>query len=210
MKHNIDNPALACCILAGGKSSRFGSNKALAIWPPGNHTVIEAVIAAASQVTADITIITDRPEEYSFTGLPCRPDLFKGGGPVSGIHAALCHASTDRILALACDMPAVSGHFLQWLASLFTWAPAVIPESDHGPEPLHAMAQVTDSGFRFPPPTGKARWPQAYIEKNTLPARCSRRVPGQGIQGYSLDERQQAGGTAKNHGGCLCSILTCP
>ena len=139
MHRNCKNNHISCCILAGGQSSRFGSNKALAGWPPGNHTVIEAVISAASHVTTDITIITHMPEEYAFTGLPCRPDLLRGCGPVSGIHSALCHTSTDRVLILACDMPAVSGHFLQWLVSITTWAPAVIPESDHGPEPLHAV-----------------------------------------------------------------------
>ncbi len=89
-------------VLAGGRSRRFGSDKALAIY--GGTTLIEHAIAAlAPQVDAilvcgrsidGVTCVADRPA----------PDL----GPLGGLNAALCHAAAcgfDAVVTIPCDMP---------------------------------------------------------------------------------------------------------
>jgi molybdopterin-guanine dinucleotide biosynthesis protein A len=89
-------------VLAGGRSRRFGSDKALAML--GGMTLIEHAIAAlAPQVDAmlvcgrsidGMTSVADRPA----------PDL----GPLGGVNAALCHAaanSFEAVVTIPCDMP---------------------------------------------------------------------------------------------------------
>ncbi len=129
---------ISCAIIAGGKSSRFGSNKAVAAWD-AHGSVISAVIKSVSHVTSNIMIIAGDQQPYQSLHLPVYPDIIPGYGPLSGIHAALSLSSTDRVLILACDMPAISSHFLEYLISVISWAPVVVPVSTSGPEPLHAI-----------------------------------------------------------------------
>jgi molybdopterin-guanine dinucleotide biosynthesis protein A len=129
---------VSCSIIAGGQSTRFGSNKALAQWD-SQRSVIGSVIESVSQVTDRIMIISGDTQAYRSFGLPVHPDLIPGHGPASGIHAALSLSQTDRVLILACDMPALSYRFLHYMLSVSSWAPVVVPESDTGPEPLHAI-----------------------------------------------------------------------
>lgn len=129
---------LSVAIMAGGKSSRFGSNKALAPWL-NSRPVIDSVVAAARTVTDSIIIISPDAQPYRHLDIPVYPDIIPGHGPLSGVHTALCMAETPRVLILACDMPAVSPGFLRYMASINSYAPVVVPESDSGMEPLHAI-----------------------------------------------------------------------
>lgn len=139
MPYTADITDITCAILAGGQSSRFGSNKAMACWDDQKTTMIEAVIKAASQVIPHCMIIADNPAPYTSTGLPVHPDIIPGCGPISGIHSALVNSCTSRVLVLGCDMPMVSVHFITWLACIKTYAPVTVPESKSGLEPLHAI-----------------------------------------------------------------------
>lgn len=86
-------------ILAGGRSSRFGSDKALALMPDG-RTLLDYAIAALAPHVAQVVIcgrpggLADRPQ----------PDL----GPLGGLNAALHHARANGfagVLSSGCDMP---------------------------------------------------------------------------------------------------------
>lgn len=90
-------------ILAGGRSSRFGSDKALARMRDG-RTLIDHSIAALSPHVEEI-VICGRTME-GVIGLPDRPapDM----GPLGGLNAALHHALTngyEAVLTTGCDMP---------------------------------------------------------------------------------------------------------
>ncbi|MDJ0277745.1 molybdenum cofactor guanylyltransferase [Sphingomonas sp. 2R-10] len=89
-------------ILGGGRSSRFGSDKALATL--GGQALIDRVAAAlAPQVDAMIVVGRDHPGLTAVADRPA-PDL----GPLGGIAGALHHAVThgfDRILTVPCDAP---------------------------------------------------------------------------------------------------------
>ncbi|HEX2770080.1 MAG TPA: formate dehydrogenase accessory sulfurtransferase FdhD, partial [Geobacteraceae bacterium] len=72
-------------ILAGGKSSRMGSNKALLPYKGGRF--IEAIHRQLSEIFEEVLLVTNNPEQYEF--LPCRKvaDLFPGAGALAGIHS---------------------------------------------------------------------------------------------------------------------------
>ncbi|MBW1926129.1 MAG: molybdenum cofactor guanylyltransferase [Deltaproteobacteria bacterium] len=134
---NPSRPSRSAAILAGGKSRRFGSNKALAPWLTGH--VIDAVAKAAIGACREVIIIADEPEPYSYSGLPVFPDIMPGLGPLAGLQSALRHAKGERVLLLGCDMPLLNSELLNLMWEIPAWAPVVIPVTPHGLEPLHAI-----------------------------------------------------------------------
>lgn len=123
-------------ILAGGQSSRMGSNKALLPYQGGRF--IEAIHRQLRAQFAEVILVTNNPEQYPF--LPCRkvPDLYPGMGALAGIHAGLSHSMTERIFVVACDMPYLNSRLIRHIACRPAERAVVVPCSDRGTEPLHA------------------------------------------------------------------------
>ena len=124
-------------ILAGGSSSRMGSNKALLLHKGGR--IIEGVYRAMSELFEEVIIVTNTPQVYDF--LPCRKvaDIYPGKGVFAGIHAGLQASSEPAVFVAACDMPHLNGDLIRHLATLRDGADMVLPWSDSGFEPLHAL-----------------------------------------------------------------------
>jgi molybdopterin-guanine dinucleotide biosynthesis protein A len=124
-------------ILAGGRSSRMGSNKALLPYRGG--LFIEAIHRQLSALFPRVLLVTNTPEQYDF--LPCRKvgDLFPEMGALAGLHSGLFHSDTEQIFAVACDMPYLDERLIRYLAGRRHQGDLVIPEGEVGPEPLHAL-----------------------------------------------------------------------
>lgn len=124
-------------ILAGGRSSRMGSNKALLPFRGGRF--IEAIHRQLTELFSEVILVTNTPEQFAF--LPCRTvaDLFPGMGVLAGLHAGLLHAETEQIFAVACDMPYLNSALIRRLVLLRDRADVVIPMTESGAEPLHAL-----------------------------------------------------------------------
>jgi molybdopterin-guanine dinucleotide biosynthesis protein A len=89
-------------VLAGGRSSRFGSDKAAAL-VDGKPMLDRVIEALAPQV--DAVVVCGRMGA-GYEGIPDRPaaDL----GPLGGLNAALHHAAShgfDAVLTVPCDTP---------------------------------------------------------------------------------------------------------
>ncbi|KAB2333142.1 molybdenum cofactor guanylyltransferase [Cytobacillus depressus] len=93
-------------IIAGGKSSRMGTNKALL--KIGGKTVVEKIVSELKGTVSEIIIVTNSYEDYRFLGLPMVCDQWQDMGPLAGIHAGLNASSTEKNLVVACDMPFIS------------------------------------------------------------------------------------------------------
>jgi molybdenum cofactor guanylyltransferase len=108
-------------ILIGGRSSRFGSDKAFAqlddesLAARAGHTVERAFVG--SKITF-VSAASDQFDSSMLFGLghPVIADLKPGFGVWSALHAALAYAQTDWIVLLACDFPYVSTGALTLLA----------------------------------------------------------------------------------------------
>lgn len=124
-------------VLAGGKSSRFGSNKALASWRNGN--VMDAVASAVMDISDELFIVANEPATYKYMGLPIIKDTIINAGPMAGLLSALKSARGNRAFIAACDMPLLNPGLIQWMWGIETWAAAVIPKTPNGLEPLHAI-----------------------------------------------------------------------
>ena len=102
----------AAFILAGGRSSRMGTDKALLRL--GAVTLIERAINTVRQVFDEAVLVGDK-ERLSAFG-PVLQDSFAGQGPLAGIHAALSSGYARQLnLVLSVDVPGLPAAFLQYL-----------------------------------------------------------------------------------------------
>ncbi len=93
-------------ILAGGKSRRFGSPKALATL--GDETILARVLRAHVAAGLSTFIVADEAGKFAEHGVPVLVDLVPGAGPLGGLHAALSRvveAGGDGVCVTGCDTP---------------------------------------------------------------------------------------------------------
>jgi molybdopterin-guanine dinucleotide biosynthesis protein A len=124
-------------ILAGGKSSRMGSNKAFL--KIKGKTFIEVQIELLRKMFNDIAISVNTPLEYEYLNLPIFKDIYPGKGPLGGIYTSLVNSNSSHTFMLACDMPFVRLELIKYLKDLTKEYDVVIPKSEKGLEPLHAF-----------------------------------------------------------------------
>lgn len=123
-------------ILAGGKSSRMGTNKALLTIE--GKTVIERIAEQLGGIVDECLIVTNTFHDYEFLQLPMVEDKWKDMGPLAGIEAGLTASKTDKNLIVACDMPFISIEWGQYLLSQLEHYQAAVPEVDGQLHPLFA------------------------------------------------------------------------
>jgi len=100
-------------ILAGGQSRRLGVNKALL--KIGDQTVIEiAVRLMRSVFSKNLLCVNDLPA-FAFLQLPMVQDLYRQGGPLAGLHAALHQITTSKAFLIPCDMPLLNKELIEFL-----------------------------------------------------------------------------------------------
>jgi molybdenum cofactor guanylyltransferase len=130
-------PDVAAFILAGGKSTRMGTDKAFVTLE--GSTLLARALEIARSVTPNVHIVGDPAKFAQFA--PVVADIFPNCGPLAGIHAALRSSSTDLNLILAVDVPLVSTAFLQYLIERSWRNPAVVTvaQTDGGYQPLSAI-----------------------------------------------------------------------
>ncbi|MBW3636732.1 MAG: molybdenum cofactor guanylyltransferase [Armatimonadetes bacterium] len=122
-------------ILAGGKSSRMGREKALL--PFGNEPLIARIAGVLAPIFPQICVVTPKTEIAEAAYLPMISDSFPNRGPLGGIHTALGHFEAPTFV-LACDMPFLNADFIRFLAQNFNGS-ALVPQNEGGFEPLHAV-----------------------------------------------------------------------
>ena len=124
-------------VLAGGKSSRYGKNKALENM--NGSRLIERVVRVMDAIFDRIVIITNTPEEYAFLGLPMYEDVIKGLGPIGGIYTGLKTITDEAGFFVACDMPFLNAHLIRHMIRMKADYDAVVPKIDWKIEALHAL-----------------------------------------------------------------------
>ena len=142
---------LSLLILAGGKSTRMGQDKAWLMLD--GRPLVMRVIDRVVQLVDEVIVSTNQSDAFdawlpSLTLPACTvADRYPGVGPLAGLHAGLLAARSDLVLALATDMPFVNPTLIRFLADLATGSDvdAVVPRvpspetGQIGLEPLHAI-----------------------------------------------------------------------
>ena len=124
-------------ILAGGKSRRMGLNKAFL--KIGEQAIIERVTKKMSVVGQEVILVTNSPDEYAHLGRQMVSDVYPGKGSLGGIYSGLRAASNHYALVVACDMPFLNTSLLRYMILLSTEHDVVVPNTQKGLEPLHAI-----------------------------------------------------------------------
>jgi molybdopterin-guanine dinucleotide biosynthesis protein A len=148
-------------VLAGGASSRFGRDKALA--EVSGRTMLEHVCALLESVVGRVAVVGP-PQRYAHLGIRVVPDHWPGSGPLGGIATALLDAAKQDArctwcMIAGCDLPFLRRDWLEYLVTRArrSKADAVMPVSPRGAEPLCAayrtsaaslLAQELDRGVR--------------------------------------------------------------
>jgi molybdopterin-guanine dinucleotide biosynthesis protein A len=101
-------------VLAGGRSMRFGSDKAMALW--NGVPLIEHVVDRLATIASTVIVCGRQHERVAWVADRPAGDL----GPLGGLNAALHHAAAngfDRVITVPCDTPFLDEGLLACLTS---------------------------------------------------------------------------------------------
>jgi molybdopterin-guanine dinucleotide biosynthesis protein A len=124
-------------ILLGGKSSRYGSNKAFV--EIDGVRLLDRVARVMKSIFHRIVLLTNTPQEYAYLEMPMVEDLIKGLGPMGGIYTGLMTLSDQAGFFVACDMPFLSESLIRHMVDVRGDFDVVVPRMDWMLEPLHAL-----------------------------------------------------------------------
>ncbi len=123
-------------LLAGGSSSRMGTDKGLVKFQ--GRRLAEYALDLLSRFCDEILISTAHPE-YAAFGFRTIPDQLPGKGPLSGLAATLPHSSNEWNLVLGCDMPYANSALFEFLIEKTGVSLGVVPIHDNLIEPVAAI-----------------------------------------------------------------------
>ncbi len=124
-------------VLAGGQSSRLGTDKSLI--NVNGRPLIEQVVAKLASLGDEVIIVTNSPEKYRHLGVRLVGDVYPGKGALGGIYSGLKAAAYTYSLVVACDMPFLNLALLRYMVLQACEHDVVIPRLGGLPEPLHAI-----------------------------------------------------------------------
>ncbi|HEX8678793.1 MAG TPA: molybdenum cofactor guanylyltransferase [Chthoniobacterales bacterium] len=124
-------------LLAGGKSSRMGRDKAF-VEIDGVPLWQRQLRLLEQLAPAEIYLAGPPREEWNDAACTVIPDAQEDSGPLAGIVSALRRSRTPLLLALAVDLPNITSDYLERLLDLCTNDRGVVPRTDRF-EPLVAI-----------------------------------------------------------------------
>ena len=134
-------------VMAGGASSRFGTDKALAELQ--GKSMLARTVDLVSSVCDGVAVVA-ASNKLANTVVETILDRWPGEGPLGGILTALLDAKErsgedTSALIVSCDMPFLTAEWLHHIANRASGsdAEAVVPKSAEGWEPLCACWRVS-------------------------------------------------------------------
>lgn len=128
---------VSCAILAGGRGTRLGEDKALL--DVGGAPLVERIALRLGEISRDIMIVGTDLSRFRFLKARLIEDLVVDLGALGGIYSALKSAKHKRVVVVACDMPFLNMNLVRYLVLLSTGYDVVMPYIGEEAEPLHAV-----------------------------------------------------------------------
>jgi molybdopterin-guanine dinucleotide biosynthesis protein A len=124
-------------VLAGGRSTRMGTDKALMTWQ--GEPLVARALAQLRRLGLRARIAGTRPDLAQYAEVV--DDAHPGCGPLAGIEAALAASDAELNLFVPVDLPLVPDAFLRWMVerARATDALATVPFVSGRAEPLCAV-----------------------------------------------------------------------
>jgi len=159
-------------VLVGGRSSRFGHDKAL--YPIEDRPMAMRIADTLLQVVESVTLVGE-PSKYRHLGLPVIADTLEDIGPLGGISSALGESDAQWNLIVACDLLHVDRGVLERLidCAIDTAADVVWPVTPDGrTQPLCAVySKAAATHVRTQVKQGVRKVTDAFTECRTLKLR---------------------------------------
>ena len=127
---------ITAIILAGGKSTRMGTDKALI--EINDKSLLENAIDLCKPISSSI-LISSNFEEHKKYSYEVIPDEIPDCGPIGGIYSCLKETETEWNFVLSVDSPFVELEFIRNLISEIDNTNAIVPIHSRGKEPLIAL-----------------------------------------------------------------------
>ncbi|HTG95588.1 MAG TPA: molybdenum cofactor guanylyltransferase, partial [Pyrinomonadaceae bacterium] len=125
-------------ILAGGASSRMGTDKARLFLE--GKTFIERISQTLGDFASRVVIVGQHSEDLSLESVS---DIHPKWGALGGIETALTNCETEWAFVIACDLPFATADLCRRLSNFRQSHDAVVPiQQDLIPQPLCALYQV--------------------------------------------------------------------
>lgn len=129
---------LSGIVLAGGKSTRMGTNKSLL--KIDGEPVIKIIVEELQTCTDEVVLITnEKPDVYDFLNVRQFSDRYKDKGPLAGIESALYNVKADVFIFVASDMPFIDRRVCSCLLEQLHGYDAVIPMYNGYKHPLSGI-----------------------------------------------------------------------
>jgi molybdopterin-guanine dinucleotide biosynthesis protein A len=128
-------------VLAGGRNSRMGRDKASLPWQGSDF--LQVILHKLIEICDELIVVTNTDRAEILPNLRYVADIIPQRGPLSGIHAGLVHAASDLVFVTACDMPYLSTAAVNHLRSLSPGWDVVAPGEGECLEPLFACYRKT-------------------------------------------------------------------
>lgn len=134
----MENHHIQGLILAGGLSTRMGTDKALL--PIAGKPLLYRLVEEVSRLTQHVTVSVGSPEREALyreslgdlgETVSFAVDLIPECGPLSGLHAGLSAIGDGYVFTMACDMPQLSEELLS----------ALLTHTDSGADVIYAPGQ---------------------------------------------------------------------
>jgi molybdopterin-guanine dinucleotide biosynthesis protein A len=124
-------------ILAGGKSSRMGCDKAFL--DLGGLWLIERVAQVLSSICQEIIISGNNQDQLKKLGYPVIKDIYADCGPLAGIFTCLSAAKNQYSFVTACDMPFIEKNIITRIIRESNGFDAAIMKHRECLEPLFSL-----------------------------------------------------------------------
>jgi molybdopterin-guanine dinucleotide biosynthesis protein A len=128
-------------VLAGGRSSRMGTPKALL--PFDNEPLIVHIVAALRRLFADVVVVAAPGQELPAMPVTLVRDDVAYQGPVGGLCYGLRAAGGDVSFVISCDSAFLNFDLISHLLSQIPQHDVVVPHWQGRFQPLHAVYRRT-------------------------------------------------------------------
>jgi molybdenum cofactor guanylyltransferase len=121
-------------ILSGGKSSRFGVDKALYLYH--EKRMVDYALEVVQPFCDELIVSTNKRGHSLFAGIRNVPDIYSDCGPLGGIHAGLLQSENEHNLIVGCDLPCLHPDLFRALINHKQGYQVVIPMHQEFKEPM--------------------------------------------------------------------------
>jgi molybdopterin-guanine dinucleotide biosynthesis protein A len=128
---------IAGAVLAGGKSLRFGKNKAFQ--QLGGKRFVDLAVESLRPFCDPVMVVVSEIEPYLDTGVMLVQDIIPHLGPLGGIYTALLFSPVEWVFVKATDMPFMVPELASLIIDAKEGYDAVVPRVQDLNEPLLAV-----------------------------------------------------------------------